>query len=210
VNELDISQVLSPDVMEKFRRFKENLENPNARQCPKCQHTQTGDPNNPIMICEKCETKYCLYHSIAHPLEERCEAYEARMLKEDKLNQEVTKDAKGCPRCKYLIEKSGGCNHMKCIKCSCSFCWLCLQEIDDVAIPSHFRDENSSCSGKQFEDGRPPPPRWLVVIMVVFGCIFALPALVIAAPLACLCFPCVWWCEFIFRAQQRSCTFLNI
>ncbi|ETO09251.1 ariadne RING finger [Reticulomyxa filosa] len=106
-------QVVDTDVAEKFRRFKENLENPNARQCPKCQQTQSGDPNQPIMTCAKCEEQYCFYHSKAHPLDERCEAYESRMLKEDKLNQEVTKDAKGCPRCKYLIEKNGGCNHMK-------------------------------------------------------------------------------------------------
>ncbi|ETO13898.1 hypothetical protein RFI_23472, partial [Reticulomyxa filosa] len=113
VNELDIVQVVSEDIKNKYFRFKQNLENPNARQCPTCEHTQNGDPHNPIMTCQKCDTKYCLYHSVAHPIDERCEAYESRTLKEDKLNQEVTKDAKSCPRCKYLIEKSGGCNHMK-------------------------------------------------------------------------------------------------
>ncbi|ETO06363.1 hypothetical protein RFI_31032 [Reticulomyxa filosa] len=216
VDELDILQTVDKSVQEKFHRFKENLENPNARQCPKCQHTQTGDPNHPLMACEQCNTQYCFYHSAAHPIEERCEAYESRMLKEDKLNQEVTKNAKGCPRCKYLIEKSGGCNHMKCIKCSCSFCWLCMQEIEDIPIPNHFKEGNSGCSGKQFEGmegefGR-PPPRWLVVIVAFFGCIFALPALAIAMPLACVCFPCAWCCETFINSprQQRECTFVNI
>ncbi|ETO27190.1 hypothetical protein RFI_09942 [Reticulomyxa filosa] len=167
------------------------------------------------MTCQKCDTKYCLYHSVAHPIDERCEAYESRTLKEDKLNQEVTKDAKSCPRCKYLIEKSGGCNHMKCIKCGCSFCWLCLQEIEDTPIPSHFKEGNSACAGKQFEGMESEmvmPPRWLLIIIVLFGCIFAIPALCIALPMALICFPCLWCCESLSMTSQdqRQCTFSNI
>jgi len=58
----------------------------------------------------------------------------------------------------------------------------------------------------------PPPPRWLVVIMTFFACIFAIPALVIAAPLACICFPCVWCCELCLKdpREERACTFNNI
>ncbi|EGT37547.1 hypothetical protein CAEBREN_02319 [Caenorhabditis brenneri] len=36
-------------------------------------------------------------------------------------------NTKGCPRCSTLIEKNGGCSHMKCPnkKCRFSFCWKC-------------------------------------------------------------------------------------
>ncbi|XP_058795446.1 E3 ubiquitin-protein ligase arih1l-like [Phymastichus coffea] len=33
---------------------------------------------------------------------------------------------KDCPGCHSNIEKNGGCNHMTCMKCDTSFCWLCL------------------------------------------------------------------------------------
>ncbi|ETO16201.1 hypothetical protein RFI_21156 [Reticulomyxa filosa] len=115
VNEMDILQVVDKTNGEKFCRFKESLKNPNIRQCPKCDHSQSGSPDQPTMSCEKCNTVYCFYHSVAHPIEECCEAYESRMLKQDKLNREVTDNTKPCPHCKYLIEKSGGCNHMKVI-----------------------------------------------------------------------------------------------
>lgn len=31
--------------------------------------------------------------------------------------------AKYCPTCKYLIEKNGGCDHMRCTNCSTTFDW---------------------------------------------------------------------------------------
>ncbi|ANB15420.1 E3 ubiquitin-protein ligase HEL1 [Sugiyamaella lignohabitans] len=31
-----------------------------------------------------------------------------------------------CPNCKAVIEKNGGCNHMKCRKCKHEFCWICF------------------------------------------------------------------------------------
>ncbi len=30
-----------------------------------------------------------------------------------------------CPQCGILIYKTGGCPHMKCLKCSYDFCWRC-------------------------------------------------------------------------------------
>jgi hypothetical protein len=29
----------------------------------------------------------------------------------------------------HLSQKNGGCNHMKCERCSLHFCWLCMSSI---------------------------------------------------------------------------------
>ena len=41
-----------------------------------------------------------------------------------------------CPKCDIIIEKSGGCDHIKCQVCKFDFCWICHQEY----APGHLRD----------------------------------------------------------------------
>ena len=43
------------------------------------------------------------------------------------LFRRVSLDSKRCPKCRYIIEKDGGCNHMTCRKCSFEFHWCCGQ-----------------------------------------------------------------------------------
>ncbi|XP_054168211.1 ankyrin repeat and IBR domain-containing protein 1-like [Oppia nitens] len=39
----------------------------------------------------------------------------------------LVRNAKQCPRCKAHIQKSDGCNHLRCYKCKYDFCWICLE-----------------------------------------------------------------------------------
>ena len=55
-----------------------------------------------------------------------------------------------CPKCGHGVEKSSGCNKMKCSVCATYFCYLCGKDITDVGY-EHFRDGTSPCSGNLFD-----------------------------------------------------------
>ena len=38
------------------------------------------------------------------------------------------KNAKACPKCKALIQRKDGCNHMTCVNCKYHFHWETLQK----------------------------------------------------------------------------------
>ena len=38
----------------------------------------------------------------------------------------ITRTTRPCPGCQVATEKSGGCNHMSCVRCRLEWCWLCL------------------------------------------------------------------------------------
>ena len=37
----------------------------------------------------------------------------------------IKKHARPCPSCAVPIEKSGGCNHIRCQQCGADWCWIC-------------------------------------------------------------------------------------
>jgi len=51
---------------------------------------------------------------------------------------EGNKDVKKCPKCKILIEKNGGCNHMTCPKCEVHICWRCVGVFPASDIYNHM------------------------------------------------------------------------
>lgn len=48
----DIKAVATPADFAKYTKFKANC-NPRMRQCPKCEFTQEGNPDNPSMTCKQ-------------------------------------------------------------------------------------------------------------------------------------------------------------
>ncbi|RLV91793.1 Translation termination inhibitor protein ITT1 [Spathaspora sp. JA1] len=56
---------------------------------------------------------------------------------------EGSSSIKQCPGCDTVIEKSQGCNRMKCNQCSTCFCFNCGERID--VTYDHFSDPSSPC-----------------------------------------------------------------
>ena len=155
----DIRKILATDAMllAKFEFFFFIKSNKHARECPFCHHLQIGSPTNPTMTCDNCQRTYCYEHANAHP-NMTCEVYEKSKAGETAQNRTlIDLISKPCPGCNVFVEKSGGCNHMKCSNCGKAFCWLCGKEIEDAIFPTHFQWWNpSGCSNLQLNEAIEP------------------------------------------------------
>ena len=56
-----------------------------------------------------------------------------------------------CPRCKHGIEKSDGCDHMRC-RCGASFCWQCGADYDG---PTGIRQAGNAAHARGCRHWRP-------------------------------------------------------
>lgn len=96
---------------------------PFVRYCSnkECNHMIIIKPFKRRYVCRKCGTKSCAkckrkYHKLPF-------CREKNSVKNFMYN--LTKDTQACPRCRFLIQRSAGCDHMTCSKCSYYFCWKC-------------------------------------------------------------------------------------
>ncbi|AJS87563.1 Itt1p [Saccharomyces cerevisiae YJM1385] len=56
-----------------------------------------------------------------------------------------------CPKCKLVVERSEGCNKMKCEVCGMLFCFICGVLLYPEDPYEHFREAYSGCYGRLFE-----------------------------------------------------------
>uniref|UniRef100_H3GFH7 RBR-type E3 ubiquitin transferase n=2 Tax=Phytophthora ramorum TaxID=164328 RepID=H3GFH7_PHYRM len=209
----DIQSLVSDEVWQKYNTFKFNKEHELARQCPYCDHSQIcAGSDQPECVCEACEREFCFVHSSAHQ-GRTCAEYDKKMIAVEKLNNAlISKISKPCPGCQNNVEKTGGCNQMKCVVCSTSFCWICLKIIDDSVFPEHFQWWNvGGCAGNQMADieGQGATQKGIGMIMrVLFFVIFGPPAFMIAVvfSILCCCFlPCTANARLTFRQAFTTC-----
>ncbi|EGW31588.1 uncharacterized protein SPAPADRAFT_141135 [Spathaspora passalidarum NRRL Y-27907] len=149
--------------------FREDLHERLVR-CPKCQYSFCNDCrmsyHTRFKLCNKVNENEN-YSGIpvadleAYPLYPS-DSYERKTLnarygritilraieeyKMDKLFEAMLKEgnqARECPGCKTVIEKSEGCNRMKCSECSTFFCFNCGNQISRNY--DHYSDTTSPC-----------------------------------------------------------------
>ena len=130
---------INPKLFAQYQKFKFDRKNPDSRRCPSCDcanFNSTLDPISsvaaiPMINCTECNTQFCYNHSDAH-VGKTCDEFEQlhEQANEANLNY-LNTHTRACNICRSMVEKSGGCNQMKCGKCGNHFCWLCGKGIDD-------------------------------------------------------------------------------
>ncbi|KAG3119984.1 hypothetical protein PI124_g1673 [Phytophthora idaei] len=209
----DVQSLVSDEVWQKYNKFKFNKEHELARQCPYCDHSQIcAGSDHPECVCETCSREFCFVHSSAHQ-GRTCAEYDKKMIAVEKLNNAlISKISKPCPGCQNNVEKTGGCNQMKCVVCNTSFCWICLKVIDDTEFPEHFQWWNvRGCAGNQMADieGQGSTQKGIGMVMrILFFVVFGPPAFVMAVVFSIMCcffLPCTANARLTFRQAFTTC-----
>jgi len=157
----DIINVIKKDqiIRDKYETFLLNyVENQHLNNDIKYKITHCPEPscnllieythnnNNIHIACPFCKKQFCPKCKNIH-LDMTCEKY-SESLKATNFDEWLSIKGKlvnECPKCKNLIEKNFGCNHMTCKVCKTEFCFIC----------SHIytKDDNHNCKD-QIDEAR--------------------------------------------------------
>ncbi|XP_071038173.1 uncharacterized protein [Parasteatoda tepidariorum] len=144
---IDINKILSLE-NEKLRREFQNAAlqhhvSTHAGQISYC-HTpgcravyRVSKKSDIIYHCPACLNDICAYCQTFSHKGMDCDIFQNSKEDEDyslKVWMKNNKSCKQCPNCKMIIEKTEGCNHMKCFNCKSHLCWLCLEIFKSGAL----------------------------------------------------------------------------
>lgn len=136
------------------------MTDPNSKMCPwdNCQNIILDLSNDmKIINCPYCNRDFCRQCNVFPAHTGRCDMSAAINLLYAGPSGDFFKGliesgkAKLCPNCSCIIEKTNGCNHMKCQKCNEHFCWRCGDSISsDYMIHYDSVTGVESCRGRLF------------------------------------------------------------
>lgn len=159
-----IKTFVSKETWAKYKRYKRNQQAQNLllsnNQCIQCPYPDCSDVieieggvfNSALTTFASCSRnhKFCLKcreiednHS-----PDQCESTSDHLYNQIlKISKKNKFKFKQCPRCRTVIEKDEGCNHIVCGCCDFNFCWLCLKEHEE----DHYSLYNfSGCPGLRY------------------------------------------------------------
>ncbi|OMJ76322.1 hypothetical protein SteCoe_24348 [Stentor coeruleus] len=123
-----IQSFISPIYFLKYEKFLQRqrlLKDPFTKFCPQpdCEGYIQGSETDNHKFCNICFFEMCFICGKGWHEEYTCDEVQEK----EYSIWAKDKNIKGCPVCKYRIEKNEGCDHMTCIICKHEFCWICLK-----------------------------------------------------------------------------------
>ena len=126
------------DLIEKYEKYSMNNYIMNHKDnyscCPTagCEYMFFFEKGENRFLCPLCNKEYCLFcKEIWHKgmtCQEFQDTKDEKKLDEKFLNFAIGKNYKVCPNCNVWVEKTQGCNNMKC-RCGHNFCYKCGKSI---------------------------------------------------------------------------------
>ncbi|KAL8722067.1 MAG: hypothetical protein Q9225_001389 [Loekoesia sp. 1 TL-2023] len=111
-------------------------------------------PAERLAICTDCTFAFCKVCKASwHGEFIICDPQrKGELTAEEKASEEYMKlHTSPCPTCNARCQKTHGCNHMICFKCSTHFCYLCSSWLDSCNPYQHFNNPKSSCYMRLWE-----------------------------------------------------------
>ncbi|PSS21918.1 hypothetical protein M430DRAFT_26458 [Amorphotheca resinae ATCC 22711] len=147
-----VKRFMSTERFERYLNYMDTLpirldHNFSACAYADCGFLQIREPVPPRtrrtreLLCKKCNRITCFICNVPLVTPHNCKERERARLR--KLNADIEKlplderteyviqkTTSPCPACKTLIEKNGGCYHMKCSRCGYKFFWEMTSEME--------------------------------------------------------------------------------
>ncbi|CAD8050632.1 unnamed protein product [Paramecium sonneborni] len=145
----EVVQNIQQNELDKYAKFRTQSfaeKDPTVRHCPNKQcelyvqldtkRCQCGQE-----ICIDCGNQY---HGMSS-----CDELMDSIFVLDSRQEKIQR----CPKCKIIVQKEGGCNHMTCKRCQYQFCWICRRKY----TAKHYNQYNYffGCPNKQYSNTMP-------------------------------------------------------
>ncbi|XP_063307759.1 E3 ubiquitin-protein ligase RNF144B [Pelobates fuscus] len=201
LQEAEIACLVSIDQLHLYQRLKLEKEvhlDPCRTWCPAadcytvCQ-VKSKDSALPVPVdCTVCHLQFCSACKSTWQLQHLCQNSEPVAGPPEKdvlINGDGDACIKQCPVCQIYIERNEGCAQMMCKNCKHTFCWYCLQNLDNDIFLRHY--DKGPCRNKLGHSRA--SVMWnrtqVVGILVGLGIIA-----IVTSPLLLLASPCIICC----------------
>ncbi|NXJ17166.1 R144B ligase, partial [Dicrurus megarhynchus] len=206
LQEAEIACLVPVDQFQLYKRLKFEREvhlDPQRTWCPTadCQtvcHISPSESGAPVPVeCPACHLTFCSSCKEAWHPQHLCQENQTTPVLTEQgflIGAETEAPIKQCPVCRIYIERNEGCAQMMCKNCKHTFCWYCLQNLDNDIFLRHY--DRGPCRNKLGHSRA--SVMWnrtqVVGILVGLGIIALVtsPLLLVASPciICCICKSC--------------------
>ena len=102
------------------------------QECPTahCRQTYRTSTDGSVLTCVECSTPTCTTCQAPSHSGVTCATYRRVGTADFETWSSSNKGIRKCPRCRNLIEKTAGCDRVKC-RCGAGLCWRCMELWDE-------------------------------------------------------------------------------